>query len=31
MAAHVHAINGTLYQKLPYNFLNDMRTAAAIE
>ena len=24
MAAHVHAINATLYQKLPYNFLNDI-------
>jgi tripartite-type tricarboxylate transporter receptor subunit TctC len=28
MAAHVHAINATLYQKLPYNFLNDIAPIA---
>ena len=30
MAAHVHAINATLYQKLPYNFLNDIAPIAGI-
>jgi tripartite-type tricarboxylate transporter receptor subunit TctC len=30
MAAHVHAINATLYQKLPYNFLNDITPIAGL-
>jgi tripartite-type tricarboxylate transporter receptor subunit TctC len=30
MAAHVHAINATLYQKLPYNFLNDVAPIAGL-
>jgi tripartite-type tricarboxylate transporter receptor subunit TctC len=30
MAAHVHAINATLYQKLPYNFLNDIAPIAGL-
>jgi tripartite-type tricarboxylate transporter receptor subunit TctC len=30
MAAHVHAINATLYQKLPYNFLNDIAPVAGL-
>ena len=30
MTAHVHAINATLYQKLPYNFLNDIAPIAAL-
>jgi tripartite-type tricarboxylate transporter receptor subunit TctC len=30
MAAHVHAINATLYQKLPYNFLTDIAPVAGL-
>ena len=30
MAAHVHAINATLYQKLPYSFLNDIAPIAGL-
>jgi tripartite-type tricarboxylate transporter receptor subunit TctC len=30
MAAHVHAINATLYQKLPYNFLRDIAPVAGL-
>jgi tripartite-type tricarboxylate transporter receptor subunit TctC len=30
MAAHVHAINATLYQRLPYNFLNDIAPIAGL-
>jgi tripartite-type tricarboxylate transporter receptor subunit TctC len=30
MTAHVHAINATLYQKLPYNFLNDIAPIAGL-
>jgi tripartite-type tricarboxylate transporter receptor subunit TctC len=30
MVAHVHAINATLYQKLPYNFLNDIAPIAVL-
>ena len=30
MVAHVHAINATLYQKLPYNFLNDIAPIAGL-
>ena len=30
MAAHVHAINATLYQKLPYNFLNEIAPIAGL-
>jgi tripartite-type tricarboxylate transporter receptor subunit TctC len=30
MAAHVHAINATLYQKLPFNFLNDIAPVAGL-
>ena len=30
MAAHVHAINATLYQKLPYNFFNDIAPIAGL-
>jgi tripartite-type tricarboxylate transporter receptor subunit TctC len=30
MVAHVHAINATLYQKLPYNFLNDVAPIAGL-
>lgn len=30
MAAHVHAINATLYQNLPYNFLDDIAPIAGL-
>jgi tripartite-type tricarboxylate transporter receptor subunit TctC len=30
MAAHVHAINATLYQRLPYNFVNDIAPIAGL-
>jgi tripartite-type tricarboxylate transporter receptor subunit TctC len=30
MAAHVHAINATLYQKLPYKFLDDIAPIAGL-
>jgi tripartite-type tricarboxylate transporter receptor subunit TctC len=30
MAAHVHAINATLYHRLPYNFVNDIAPIAGL-